>query len=289
LIRQNRRELLNLLFGAASKTVLEFGQNRFGVALGVRAVLHTWSQTLLDHYHLHLVVSGGGLSADGQRWVSAPAHYLFSVHALGRVFRAKFRDGLGQLHAEGRLALHGQLEPLTRPPGFQRLVAQATRRCWNVYVKRPFAGPAQVLAYLSRYTHRVAISPRRLLDWDPDKQTVTFGYKDYADGCRRKTMTLDWGEFLRRFCLHLLPRRFVKIRHYGLLGNRNRHQRLERARELLGVGPAQDPTPQGEICLAPAAPLGQPTPKLRCPHCGATALELIQILPPGHAPPMDSS
>src|SRR2546426_5835321 len=233
LIQQNQRALYTLLFVAASQTLLEFGQNRFGAQLGITAVLHTWSQTLLDHYHLHCIVTGGGLSAEGSRWVGAPAHFLFANKALSIVFRGKFCSGLQQLYADKKLQFHGQVAWLAQPKAFQRLMGQATRHKWNVYAKRPFAGPNQVLAYLSRYTHRVAISPRRLLALDEQKQTVTFEWKDYAHHARKKTMSLGLKEFVRRFCLHLLPERFVKIRHFGFLSNQQRKARVAQARTLL--------------------------------------------------------
>src|SRR6267378_2562892 len=141
LIQQNQRALYSLLFAAASQTLLTFGQNRFGSQIGVTAVLHTWSQTLLDHYHLHCIVTGGGLSADGSQWVGAPPHYLFAVSALAEVFRGKFCAGLQQLYAEQKLEFHGQLSPLSQPKAFQCLMRQATRRSWVVYAKKPFAGP----------------------------------------------------------------------------------------------------------------------------------------------------
>jgi hypothetical protein len=268
LIRQNRRALYRLLFEAASQTLLEFGQNRFGAQLGITAVLHTWSQTLLDHYHLHCIVSGGGLTGDGSRWVSAPPYYLFAVQALSRVFRGKFCAGLQQLYAAGQLEFHGQLTPLAEHPAFERLLRQATRRAWVVYAKRPFAGPRQVLAYLSRYTHRVAISPSRLRSLDPQRAMVTFTWKDYADGARRKLMTLGVGEFVRRFSLHLLPARLVKIRHYGLLGNRQAPSRLAQARAALAQEPAGAAFPQpgwgAELATAPPLPV--------CPFCGSRRL-----------------
>ena len=269
LIRQNQRVLYALLFSAASQTLLEFGQNRFGAQLGITAVLHTWSQTLLDHYHLHCIVSGGALSEDGTRWLQARSHYLFNVTALSIVFRAKFCAGLERLFAEGKLEFHGQLEPLAEPGAFKNLLRQSARPKWTVYAKRPFAGPRPVLAYLSGYTHRVAISPRRLLALDEAKQTVTFAWKDYADGAKRKTMTLSLEEFVRRFCLHLLPARFVKTRHFGFLSNRQRQTRVAQARALLGKAQATAP---------PAAT--EPKPTHTCPHCGSSRVVLVEIVKP---------
>ncbi len=284
LIRQNQRALYRLLFQAASQTLLEFGQNRFGAQVGITAVLHTWSQTLLDHYHLHGIVTGGGLVRDGSRWVSARTHYLFAVQALSAVFRGKFCAGLQQLYVAGQLQFQGQLAGLAQAPRFQRLMRQAKRRSWVVYAKRPFAGPRQVLAYLSRYTHRVALSPRRLLAVDRRRATVSFRWKDYADGARPKTMTLGAGEFVRRFFLHLLPERFVKIRHYGLLANAQRQRRLAQARAGLLPATPQDGLPD-QGALPEVAALTQTAPPRVCPFCGSQRLWLVQRVPPAYVPP----
>lgn len=277
LIRQNRRALFNLLFEAGSQTLLQFGRRELKAQIGVTAVLHTWGQTLGDHYHLHCIVTGGGLSLAGSVWHASQPYFLFPVKALSKMFGGKFRAGLQALQAAGGLEFHGQVAPLAQPKAFDCLLGELRKQSWVVYAKRPFAGPQQVLAYLSRYTHRVAISNRRLLAWD--EQNVTFGYKAYAQGQRRKTMTLSLPEFVRRFCLHLLPERFVKIRHYGLLGNRNREQRLARARQSLGV-PAAPSEPRTNLEAAPVEP---PQP-LRCPFCGARALIRMEELPPRRRP-----
>jgi hypothetical protein len=284
LIRQNRRLLFNLLFDAASQTLLSFGAQRLKAQLGITAVLHTWSQTLLDHYHLHCIVTGGGVAQDQSQWKGTSPHYLFPVRALSRMFRGKYLDGLQQLQAQGRLEFHGQLAVLAPPVKFAALLRKAARSEWVVYAKRPFAGPQQVLAYLSRYTHRVALSPRRLLA--TDGQRVTFAYKDYADGGRTKTMTLSTTEFVRRFCLHVLPERFVKIRHYGLLGNRQRHQRLAQVRRLLGVSAAPQVEPPWEAKASDSDPAPQP---LHCPYCHQPGLVWVREVPPQTVVPLDSS
>jgi hypothetical protein len=276
LIRQNQRALYRLLFVAASQTLLEFGRERFQAQLGITAVLHTWSQTLLDHYHLHCIVSGGGLSEEGTRWVPAAGHYLFAVRALSLVFRGKFCAGLEELYAERKLQFHGQLQALAPPGAFKKLLRQATRHKWSVYAKRPFAGPRQVLAYLSRYTHRVAISPRRLLALDRPGQTVTFAWKDYADEAKPKRMRLGLQEFVRRFCLHLLPERFVKIRHFGFLSNRRRKTCVAQARALLG-------TAAGVMPASVPAPSVVP-PQLVCPYSGSPELKLVEMVPPQARP-----
>jgi len=269
LIGQNQPALYNLLFATAAKTLLTFGRNNLGAQLGVTAVLHTWSQTLLDHYHLHCIVTGGGPALDGSRWVPSRPDYLFPVAALSTVFRAKFCEGLQRLYAKGDLQFHGQLQPLGVEQHFQALMREATAKNWVVYGKRPFAGPQPVLTYLSRYTHRVGLSNRRLLHLDRQAGTVSFDYKDYADGARHKSMPLGLCEFLRRLCLHFLPPRFVKIRHYGLLTNRQREQRLAHARALLPPEPAAPALPPPQL---PSLPV--------CPYCGWAALILVRVVPP---------
>jgi len=269
LIAQNQAALYNLLFAAASQTLLEFGQQKFGAQIGITAVLHTWGQTLIDHYHLHCIVTGGGLTADETQWVPSHPQFLFAVAALSAVFRGKFCAGLQRLHVTGQLQFHGALESLAVARAFQQLVRTACATDWVVYSKRPFAGPEQVLAYLSRYTHRVGISHRRLVAFDARAGTVTFRYKDYADGSRAKTMTLAVAEFVRRLRFHMLPERFVKIRHYGLLANRDRQSRVAAARQRLGA-----PRPVAVVAVA--------APELRCPHCGRNALRLVRVI---HPPP----
>lgn len=273
LIRQNRRACFNLLFDAANQTLLAFGRQRLKAQIGVTAVLHTWGQTLGEHYHLHGIVTGGGLALAGPGWQRSPAHYLFPVRALSQMFRGKFCAGLQRLYQDQRLEFHGALQTLIEPCAFAGLVRQARQSKWVVYAKRPFAGPQQVLAYLSRYTHRVAIGNHRLRQ--VNAQQVTFRYKDYADHARPKTMTLSLQEFVRRFCLHVLPERFVKIRHYGLVSNRDRQARLARARQALGVAAALPPPSSN------ADPKATPLPTTpRCPFCRASTLVLVAVLPP---------
>jgi len=233
LIRQNLRPVGDLLFAAVSQTLLQFGRERLGAVIGLTMVLHTWGQTLGEHYHVHVIATGGGLGADGT-WKAAPhAGYLFPVHALSQMFRGKFCAGLGRLWNSGKLKYHGALGACQGAAAFSELLHQATRKDWNVHIKRPFAGPETVLKYLSHYTHRIAISPRRLQDLDLRQHRVTFQWRDYAKGSQLKPMTLDTGEFARRFCLHILPQGFAKVRHFGLLANRGRDQRLQKAREAL--------------------------------------------------------
>ena len=283
LIAQNRRALHDLLFECVSATLLEFGQNKFKTRLGVTAVLHTWGQAMLDHHHLHCIVTGGGLTADGNQWRGVRSDYLFPIRALSKVFRAKYRDGLQRLFEEGKLEFHGQLAGLAEVSAFQRLKREALCKEWVVYAKRPFAGPEQVLRYLSLYTHRVAIGNGRLLALDAAARTVTFGYTDYNADSQRKVMTLGLDEFLRRFCLHLLPERFVKIRHYGLLANRGRHERIEQARALLpaSAAPVIPSTKPAADCLTQE----DKTATKSCPHCGSARLSLVDIYHKPHQIP----
>lgn len=267
LIRQNRRVVYKLLFDVVSATLLEFGQRHLQARIGVTAVLHTWSQSLLDHYHLHCIVTGGGVALRANRWIHTPAHYLFPVKALSAMFRGKFLHGLKERFDSGKLGFHGDAAPLAHRGRFGQRLRLAASSKWVVYAKRPFAGPRQVLGYLSRYTHRVAISNARLKA--VDEQSVSFDYKDYADGAKHKTMTLSAVEFVRRFCLHILPPRFVKIRHYGLLSNRNREERLAQAREFLD----RASTPDRESSVAKRVPTANSAG--RCPLCGKMSLVFV--------------
>ena len=287
LIQHNQPLLYNLLFTAATATLLEFGRKNLKATLGITAVLHTWSQNLLDHYHLHCVVTGGGVSLDGQSWVARSPKWLFPVQALSEVFRAKFRDGLLNLFKENKLQFPASQPTLSQPAAFVRWLHQACRPKWVVYTKRPFAGAKAVLAYLCRYTHRVAISNRRIEALDPERGTVTFSYKDYAHGSQIRSMTLQLEEFVRRFCLHILPERFVKIRNYGLLSNRGRATQIAKARSLLAqVVPTADQRAFEEsLKIEPVEP-----PPLVCPNCGRATLELIEVVDrPKTLPAFDSS
>jgi len=286
LVRYNQSSLYSLLFSSATATLLQFGRNNLKATLGITAVLHTWGQNLGDHYHLHCVVTGGGLSLDGQSWVSRGPKWLFPVRALSVVFRAKFRDGLQQLFDEGQLQFPSSDPRLAKPAVFARWLGRLCRPQWVVYTKRPFAGPQAVLGYLCRYTHRVAITNSRLGALDLQKGTVTFRYKDYAQRSQIRSMTLPLREFLRRFCLHILPSRFVKIRHYGLVANRDRPIRIAQARRLLA-----QVSPGPESVAEPVPTLKHvEAPPLVCPHCGHPTLVLIRVVPRPRAPPAcDSS
>jgi Putative transposase len=242
--------------------------------------LHTWGQNLSQHLHLHCVVTGGALAADGTRWISAPPGFLFPVRALAIVFRGKFLSALRRAFTQGALRFAGSLASLVDPAAFTTWLDQLRQLDWVVYAKRPFAGPTQVLEYLGRYTHRVALTNDRLLSLDDG--IVRFRWKDYADGDRVKIMALDAAEFIRRFLLHVVPHGFVRIRHFGLLANRTRQAKLARCRELL-VPP-----------LPPTVPLDESVPALmlrltgldivRCAVCQQGRLRLTEILAPTPTP-----
>ncbi len=287
----NPKWFYDLLFDCAAKALLEIAADakHLGARIGVLAVLHTWSQTLLLHPHLHCIVPGGGLSPDGQRWIASRPNYFLPVQVLSRLFRGKFLAQVKAAWKSGQLRLP---ETLRDPFTFQNLLDRLYRKTWVVYSKPPFAGPEQVLAYLARYTHRVAISNHRLLRLKDDQ--VTFTYKDYTQGGRVREMTLPVDEFIRRFLLHVLPERFVRIRYYGLLSNRQRAGNLARCRELLGAPPSElsvaEP-PAGEGWQARLVRLTGKDPTL-CPQCGRGHLRRVEELPPacsaarpGRSPP----
>jgi hypothetical protein len=239
---QNEAAVYDLLFQAASETMLRIAADprHLGARIGITAVLHTWGSALTHHPHVHMVVPGGGIALDGQRWLASRPAFLLPVRVLGKLFRGVFLSRLLALYDAGRLAFFGGLAPLAERRAFLRHLAPVRKKRWAVYAKPPFAGPEAVLAYLSRYTHRVAISNRRLLAFN--ETGVTFRYKDYRrdGGQRQHVMTLAADEFIRRFLLHVLPRGFHRIRHYGLLAASTRKANLARARELLAVAPPPD-------------------------------------------------
>ncbi len=230
---RNKAVVYKILFEAASKTLLELARDpkRLGADIGVTAVLHTWGQNLLLHPHLHCVVTGGGLSPDGSRWVAGRARYFLPVKVLGKLFRGKFLALLERAWKNGDLELAGSTAELADPFAWARLRDQVYRKHWVVYAKPPFGGAEQVFRYLGRYTHRVAISNHRIVNIADGR--VAFTVKDYKKGAQKKTMTLDAVEFLRRFLLHVLPKRFVRIRHYGLCASRNVNTKLATAGRFL--------------------------------------------------------
>jgi hypothetical protein len=270
----NKAPVYDLLFRAASQTMLTIAADpkHLGAKIGITAVLHTWGSAMTHHPHLHMIVPGGGIAPDGQRWISSRPAFLLPVRVLGMLFRRLFLEGLTELYRSGKLRFFGALAGLKDPRLFQRHLAPARKKRWVVYAKPPFAGPEAVLAYLARYTHRVAISNRRLIAHDGN--SVTFRYKDYRrDGAaRQQVMTLATGEFIRRFLLHTLPRGFHRIRHYGLLASSARKESLARARELLAVAPKPEPTIKAED-IEPDTPDHRPP----CPCCGGR-MSIIEIV-----------
>jgi hypothetical protein len=240
-VLHHQRLLYDLLFRAASATLLTLSADaqRLGAQIGVTAILHTWGQNLLFHPHLHCVVTGGGLSLDGQRWVAGKRKYFLPVKVLGKMFRGKFLAGLKAAYQAGQVMLPGSVADLGDRQAFQQLLNQLYGCNWIVYAKRPFGGAEHVFRYLGRYSHRVAIANSRLVALEDGQ--VFFRWKDYADDHRTKVMRLTADEFIRRFLLHVLPKRFVRIRHYGLLAGRNVSTKLARCRQLLGVPAAEQP------------------------------------------------
>jgi putative transposase/transposase-like zinc-binding protein len=234
LMLHNQRRLYDLLFRTAAATLLTLAADpsRLDAQIGITALLHTWGQNLLFHPHLHCVVTGGGLSPDGQRWLACKPRFFLPVKVLGKLFRGKFLAGLKEAYQAGLLSLDGSVAALADPKAFGRLLDACYGRNWVVYAKPPFGGPEQVFRYLGRYSHRVAISNSRLRGLDDTH--VAFDWKDYADDHQTKVMRLAIDEFIRRFLLHVLPKGFVRIRHYGLLASVNVATRLEHCRRLLG-------------------------------------------------------
>jgi len=252
----------DLLFAASSQTLLEVAADpkRLGAEIGFLSILHSWGSNILLHPHIHCVVPGGGLSPDHQRWIHTHPRFLLPIPVLRRVFRDKLLCGLKRLYSNGSLDCRGPAAAFQDQELFAGLMEQLQHKKWIVYAKPPFGGPAQVLRYLGRYTHRIAISNHRLLTFDG--QRVTFRYKDYAHGSKQRIMTLDAVEFLRRFFLHVLPKGFVRIRHFGLLSNRFRSRSLMLARKLLALdGCHRLPPPP------PKSPVRNP-PLWHCPRCG---------------------
>jgi Putative transposase/Transposase zinc-binding domain len=238
---QNKKMVYGILFRATAETLhtITADPKHLGAEIGFFAVLHSWGQNLLHHPHLHCVVPGGGLAADGTQWISCRPGFFLPVRVLSRLFRRLFLEYLLKAFDAGKLKFFSSLEPLQDRRAFLRHLAPTRETEWVVYDKRPFAGPEQVLDYVGRYTHGVAISNNRLLDID--NQKVTFRYKDYRHDSQQKTMTLDAEEFIRRFLLHVLPDGFQRIRYYGFLGNRYREEKLARCRELLDMPLSEPP------------------------------------------------
>jgi hypothetical protein len=270
---QNKRVIYDLLFRATSETLLEIAADpkHLGAKIGFFAVLHTWGQTLQHHPHLHCVIPGGGLSADHSQWIACRPGFFLPVKVLSRLFRGKFIAYLYEARDQGKLTYAGQLSYLAEAEGFNCLLRELRQIEWVVYAKPPFGGPEQVLKYLARYTHRVAISNGRLLELTDND--VTFSYKDYAAGNSAKTMSLEICEFARRFLLHVLPRGFVRIRYYGFLANSCRAKNLELCRRLLS---ASETEPESVNEVQQGGDQSNLSSMLKtCPTCGQGKMVIV--------------
>jgi hypothetical protein len=284
----NRELLYRLLFDSAKETLLEVAADpkHLGARIGVLMVLHTWGQKLEHHPHVHCVVPGGGLAvpaqavgnapgvpvAEAPRWVSCRPNWFLSVDVLSRVFRGKYLAALRAAHQGGQLQFAGSTSPLASPAAWRTLVRALYQKDWVVYAKEPFGGPEQVLKYLTGYTHRVALSNRRLVKLEEGR--VTFTWKDYADGCRRQELTLDAVEFVRRFALHIVPKGLVRIRRYGLLAHRDRGERLALCRSLLAA--KAEPSPAGATASAPPSACGRSSDSNLSPNESGPAPSLVE-------------
>jgi hypothetical protein len=274
----NKRAVYGLLFRASAQTVSTIAADpkRLGARVGMTSVLHTWGSALTHHPHVHMIVPGGGLSKGGSRWVACKSGFFLHVRVLSRLFRRLFTEGLLALHRAGELTFFGDLVGLSDPQAFAAYLAPLRKKEWVVYAKPPFGGPEQVLAYLSRYTHRVAISNSRLIS--ADSNTVAFKWKNYRakDGDRQSVMRLATDEFIRRFLIHVLPDRFHRIRHYGLLASSTRKANIAKVRALIGAQPLkQEDTPTAEVI-----PLTLREP---CPNCGGD-MRIIETFRRGQKP-----
>ncbi len=264
LLLAHQRQLYPLLFECAAQSLLEFGRHRLKGDIGITAVLHTWGQKLNFHPHVHGIVTGGALSADKKRWRSSRQRkYLFPKNAVAALFRGKFLAGLRELASQGEVELPGAA--LRNERAREKWFSLLYGKRWNTYAKRPFGGPKQVLSYLANYTHRVALSNRRIVDVDEQRQSVTFTYRDYRDRSKVKQLTLPIPEFIRRFSLHILPPGLVRLRHYGILGNNRRKTDIAAARQILQQRGLDVTIEQDPLRNEP----------MRCPRCGEAGLRMI--------------
>lgn len=275
---QNKEAVYGILFRTAAETlrIIAADPRHLGAGIGLIAVLHSWGQTLSYHPHLHCIVPGGGPSPDGTRWIACRPGFFLPVRVLSRLFRRLFLEALNAAFEAGRLHFFGDIADLIDPQSFARRMKAAGCHDWVVYAKPPFGGPEQVLAYLSRYTHRVAIANSRLVSMEGGK--MTFRWRDYRHGRRPRSMTLDADEFIRRFLLHTLPDGFHRIRHYGFLANGQRAARLAECRALLAAR-----APEAAIVRDRPAKTAAPTPRI-CPCCGCPMVTLA-VWSHGQAPP----
>jgi len=268
LIQQNTVKLYDLLFRAVADTLLEVAANpdHLGAAIGFFAILHSWGQNLMFHPHIHCVVPAGGLSPDRTRWIRGSSTFFLPMDILREVFRGKFVEGLKEAFRLKHLTMEGQIQHLARPNCFAAFIHKLYQHQWVVYPKASFGSPEHVLRYLGRYTHRIAISNQRLVSFDGN--SVTFRWRDYAHGNKKRKMTLRAEEFIRRFLMHVLPKAFVRIRHFGFMANYQRTASLDLCRELLGMAPldrSSDPAPT-------------PSPRV-CPRCGGPMTVIERLTP----------
>jgi len=285
----NKRQVYGILFRAAAETLRTIAADpkHLGAQIGFFTVLHTWGSNLLHHPHLHCVVSGGGLSADGSQWIYCRNGFFLSVRVLSRLFRRLFLEQLCNAFDAGNLEFFSSLESLQDPSAFRNYLAPLREVEWVIYAKRPFAGPEQVLDYVGRYTHRVAISNNRLLDIAEGK--VSFRYKDYRHEAQQKTMTLQAEEFIRRFLLHVLPEGFQRIRYYGFLANRYRQQKLARCRDLLDTSQPEPAASKVNNDYRDRYEELTGSSLWQCPVCHQGRMLIIEILPrspPRHVTPI---
>ncbi len=279
LVLSNQKVMYDLLFRSVSETLTKLGNDpkHLGARIGFIGILHTWGQNLMEHPHIHCVVSGGGVSHDGNRWVSCRDGFFISIRVISALFSRKFLDHVKRSYESGELVFPGVIDYLRKPHPFERFTRQFYHKKWVVYCKPPFTGVEGVLQYLSRYTHRIAISNHRILKIQDDK--VSFRWRDYSDGDREKIMTVKADEFIRRFLLHVLPDRFVKIRHYGLLANRSRKDNIALCRELLGSNKIEtrkdEPVTWQEHLLEISG-----VDLTKCPLCTKGKMLRLQILKP---------
>ncbi len=273
LVRVNQNQVYNQLFASAAETLKAFGWRYLGGEIGFTAILHTWGQTLTEHIHLHCIVIGGALTGDGKHWRATPSDYLFPIVELSAQFRDSFCDGMQKRFDKEVFVFAGQCAYLSDPDAFQRLIAETQAKKWQVYAKPPFSDAVQTLDYLGRYINRIAISNGRILDIE--NGFVRFSYRDYKADGERKEMSLPAVEFIRRFLQHTLPRRFVRVRHYGLLAPRYRKEKLARCRVLLGAYHAATTTPTTPEALLREMLGHDPA---QCPLCGIGRMQLFEEL-----------
>jgi hypothetical protein len=266
LVLQNQETLYNLLFRTVAETLREVARNpqHLGAEIGFFGILHTWGQNLLFHPHIHCVIPGGGISSDNERWIHPLYPFFLPVKALGKVFRAKFVAGLRYAHRKKQLTCAGSIQQLEKPQCFSAFLRTLFRQNWVVYAKPAFGGPEQVIRYLGRYTHRVAISNHRLISFDGGN--VSFRWRDYAGGNKARVMSVSSDEFMRRFLLHVLPKSFVRIRHFGVLANHCRTASIDLCRKLLKMTP-----------LVRSSESAPPNPSWLCPRCQTPLIVILRL------------